>query len=93
MSKKAKVRLVTDGVEGFFSRAREHARKLDRGEKWEAETVISFEGSAELTKALAEERLRLLRVNKKAPTISALLRSLKHVKSSGPYTRDEMNER
>jgi hypothetical protein len=41
----------------------------------------------------SEERLRLLRVNKKAPTISALMRSLKHVKSSGPYTRDEMNER
>jgi predicted transcriptional regulator len=93
MRKKAKVRLVTDGVEGFFRRAREHARKLDRGETWEPETVISFEGEAELTKALAEERLRLLRVNKEAPTINALMRSLKHVKSSGPYTRDEMNER
>jgi hypothetical protein len=42
---------------------------------------------------LAEERLRLLRENRKAPMISALMRSLKHVKSSGPYTRDEMNER
>ncbi len=41
----------------------------------------------------SEERLRLLRANKKAPTISALMRSLKHLKSSGPYTRDEMNER
>jgi len=41
----------------------------------------------------SEERLRLLRINKKAPTISALMRSLRHVKSSGPYTRDEMNER
>jgi predicted transcriptional regulator len=92
MRKKAKVRLVTDGVEGFFARAREHARKLDRGEAWEPQTVISFEGPAEMTKALAEERSRLLRVNKKAPTISALMRSLKHVKSSGPYTRDEMNE-
>jgi predicted transcriptional regulator len=85
--------LVTDGVEGFISRAREHARKLDQGEEWEPETVISFEGSAEMTKALADERLRLLRVNKKAPTVAALMRSLKHVKSSGPHTRDEMNER
>ena len=41
----------------------------------------------------SEERLLLLRVNKKAPTISALMRSLEHVKSSDPYTRDEMNER
>ncbi len=40
-----------------------------------------------------EERLRLLHVNKKAQAINALMRSLKHVKSSGPYTRDEMNER
>ena len=41
----------------------------------------------------SEERLRPLRVNKKALTINALMRSLKHVRSSGPYTRDEMNER
>jgi hypothetical protein len=41
----------------------------------------------------SEERLRLLRINRKAPTISALMRILKHVTSSGPYTRDEMNER
>ncbi len=41
----------------------------------------------------SEERLWMLRVNQKAPTMSALMRNLKHVKSSGPYTRDEMNER
>jgi hypothetical protein len=41
----------------------------------------------------SEERLRLLRVNKKGPAFDALMRSLKHVKSSGPYTRDELNER
>jgi hypothetical protein len=63
----------------------------DRGEKLEPETVISCEGSTEMTKALTEERL--LRVNKKTPTFPALMRSLKHVRSAGPYTRDEMNER
>ena len=41
----------------------------------------------------SEERLRLLRVNKKAAAINALMRSLRHVKSSGPYTRDQVNER
>jgi hypothetical protein len=43
----------------------------------------------------SEERLRLrqLRVKKKALAINALMRSLQHVKSSRPYTRDEMNER
>jgi hypothetical protein len=40
-----------------------------------------------------EERVRLLRVDKKVSKICALMRSLKHVKSSGPYCRDEKNER
>jgi hypothetical protein len=44
-------------------------------------------------RASTEERLRLQRENDKGPTISALMRKLKHVKSSGPYTRDQMNER
>jgi hypothetical protein len=30
---------------------------------------------------------------KRALAFDALMRSLKHVKSSGSYTRDEMNER
>ena len=41
----------------------------------------------------SEERLRLLRANRKGLAIKALMRKLNHVKSSGPYTRDEMNER
>ena len=41
----------------------------------------------------SDDRLRQLRVNKKPPAINALMRSLRHVKSTGPYTRDEMNER
>jgi hypothetical protein len=44
-------------------------------------------------KASTEERLRLQRENDKGPTTSALMCKLKHVKSPGPYTRDEMNER
>jgi hypothetical protein len=36
---------------------------------------------------------RLEPSDKKAPAFSALMRRLKHVKSSCPYTRDEMNER
>jgi len=36
---------------------------------------------------------KVLRDDKRAPTFDALMRSLKHVRSSGPYTRDEMNER
>jgi len=48
--------------------------------------------SAETTHLSAKE-LQDLKVNK-ASTISALMRRLKNgVRSSGPYTRDEMNER
>jgi hypothetical protein len=41
----------------------------------------------------SEEHLRLLLVKKTALAINVLMRSLRNVKSSGPYTRDEMNER
>jgi predicted transcriptional regulator len=77
MSKETKVRVVTDGVDGFFSRAREHARKLDRGEKLEPELVIAFEDASEMMKVLSAERLRVLRASKKATPVSVLAGTLK----------------
>ncbi len=77
MSQKVKVRLVTDGVEGFISRAREHARRLDRGETWEPEVVISFEDASEMMRVLSAERVRLLRASKKAMPVSVLANALK----------------
>jgi predicted transcriptional regulator len=77
MSKKGRTRVITDGVEGFFSRAREHARKLDRGEKLEPELVISFEDASEMMKVLSAERLRLLRASKAATPVSVLADTLK----------------
>ncbi len=77
MNKNARVRVVTDGIEGFFSRAREHARKLDRGEKLESELVISFEDASEMMKVLSAERLRLLRASKTATPVSVLAGTLK----------------
>ncbi len=46
-----------------------------------------------MTKGRDVRALSLRRVNTKLRQISALMRSLKHVRSSGHYTRDEMNER
>jgi predicted transcriptional regulator len=77
MSKEAKVRVVTDGVDGFFNRARQHARKLDRGEKPEAELVIAFEDASEMMKVLLAERLRVLRASKKATPVFVLAGALK----------------
>ncbi|HEY3974479.1 MAG TPA: HTH domain-containing protein [Candidatus Sulfotelmatobacter sp.] len=76
MSRKAKVRVVTESTEEFFSRAREDARKLDRGRKLEPELVISFEDASEMMKVLSAQRLRLLRASKTATSVSLLAETL-----------------
>lgn len=67
MSKKAKVRITTDGAKGFFARVREHARKLDRGEVLSPEITISFENASDMMKILSPERVRVLCLAKKGP--------------------------
>jgi predicted transcriptional regulator len=57
MSKKIKVRITNDGVKGFFGRAREHARKLDRGEELPPEMTISFENASDMMRVLSPERV------------------------------------
>jgi len=65
--KSAKARIGIDTVDGFFTRARERARKLDRGERVTPEIVISFEDPADLLRVLSVQRIRLLRLAKKKP--------------------------
>lgn len=77
MSKAAKVRIVTEGMDGFFGRLHEHARKLDRGEMPKSEIVISFEDASDMMKVLSAERVRLLRASKTATPVSALAGTLK----------------
>jgi hypothetical protein len=65
MSKKVKVRVMNDGRKGFFGRAREHARKLDRGEKLVPEKLvpemtISFENPSDIVLILSPLRIRVL---------------------------------
>jgi predicted transcriptional regulator len=67
MNKKSKIRITTDGTKGFFGRAREHARKLDRGEALAPEITISFENASDMMKVLSPERVRILGVAKKGP--------------------------
>lgn len=76
--KSNKLKVVTDGANGFFARARERARKLDRGEKLAPEIVISFEDPADMLRVLSAERVRLLRLAKKRPMpVSELAGGLK----------------
>lgn len=60
MGHKLFIQADKSGAEGFFRRAREHARLLDKGAPLPDETVIAFEYPADLLRMLSEERLRLL---------------------------------
>jgi len=78
MKKMTKVRVTNDGVKGFFTRAREHARKLDRGEPIAPEFVVSFESADDMLRVLSAERVRLLAVARKRPlSVSELALGLK----------------
>jgi len=74
-----KVVLETGTAAEFFERTKEHAKKLDRGEKLAPEIRITFEDPADLLRVLSTERLRVLyAIRKKAkPTISGLAIILK----------------
>lgn len=80
MSKNVRVRVTNDGLKGFFGRAREHARKLDRSEKLAPEMTISFENPSDIMLILSPQRIRVLEFAKKkrgATPVSALASGLK----------------
>jgi predicted transcriptional regulator len=68
MKKKVSVRIAADGVTGFFDRAREHARKLDRGLELPPEITVSFESTADMMRVLSAQRVRLLRAARQKPS-------------------------
>jgi predicted transcriptional regulator len=78
MKRSTKVWVTADGAEGFFRRAREHARKLDRGEPIAPEITVTFEDVNDMLRVLSAERIRLLRVaREKAVPVSDLASGLK----------------
>lgn len=74
-NKDSKVRITNDGVKGFFGRAREHARRLDRGETLLREMTISFENANDILSILSPQRIRVLEFAKKGPRPVATLAS------------------
>ena len=68
MKKKSRVSVTADGVEGFFRRAREHARRLDRGESVAPEITVTFESVADMLRVLSAERVRLLHAARRRAT-------------------------
>jgi predicted transcriptional regulator len=67
-NKNVRARVAADGTRGFFERAREHARRLDRGLELAPEVTVSFENPADMMRVLSSQRIRLLRAARQKPS-------------------------
>ena len=78
-----RLKINTDGFEGYAKRALNRAKKLDRGETIKPEITITFEDPLAMTEILTAERLRLVqKVRTKSVSISALAAALKRYPKS-----------
>ncbi|MGP1678115.1 MAG: hypothetical protein ACTS6J_13270 [Burkholderiales bacterium] len=55
-----KIEIRTDDVPGFFSRARDAARRADRGNAFEGKVTLSFEDPQRMFTVLSQGRRRLM---------------------------------
>jgi len=68
-----KVVIRTDDVDGFFERAKDAARRADRGEAFDGKVTLSFEDPQRMFTVLSEERRRLMsEVMREPKTINEL---------------------
>ncbi len=78
-----KIEIRTDDVPGFFSRARDAARRADRGETFEGKVTLSFEDPQKMFTVLSQGRRRLmLEVMHEPRTINELSQRLHRNRSS-----------
>lgn len=56
----SKVVIRADAVSGFFHRAKDAARRADRGEAFDGKVTLSFEDPQRMFTVLSEERRRLM---------------------------------
>jgi predicted transcriptional regulator len=72
-----KLKINTDGFEGYAKRAAARARKLDRRERIKPEVTITFDNPLAMLEVLTAERIRLVQeVRTKSSSISALATAL-----------------
>jgi len=72
-----KLKINTDGFEGYAKRAVMRARRLDRREAIRPEITITFDNPLAMVEVLTAERLRLVqKVRTKPASITALAASL-----------------
>jgi predicted transcriptional regulator len=78
-----KVVVRTDDVASFFVRAKDAARRADRGEAFEGKVTLSFEDPQQMFTVLSEARRRLmLEVMHEARTINELSQRLQRNRSA-----------
>ncbi len=78
-----KVVVRTDDVAGFFARAKDAARRADRGEAFEGKVTLSFEDPQRMFTVLSEARRRLmLEVMHEARSINELSHRLHRNRSA-----------
>lgn len=78
-----KVVVRTDDVASFFARAKDAARRADRGEAFEGKVTLSFEDPQRMFTVLSEARRRLmLEVMHEARTINELSHRLHRNRSA-----------
>lgn len=78
-----KVVVRTDDVEGFFARAKDAARRADRGQAFEGKVTLSFEDPQRMFTVLSEARRRLmLEVMHEPKTINELTHRLHRNRSA-----------
>jgi predicted transcriptional regulator len=72
-----KLKINTDGFEGYSARSRIRARRLDRREQIEPEITITFDNPLAMLEVLTAERIRLVqKVRTKSSSITALAAAL-----------------
>ena len=78
-----KVVIRTDDAAGFFARAKDAARRADRGEAFDGKITLSFEDPQKMFTVLSEGRRRLmLEVMHEPMTINELTHRLRRNRSS-----------
>jgi predicted transcriptional regulator len=79
----SKVLIRTDDVAGFFARAKDTARRADRGMPFEGKVTLSFEDPQQMFSVLSEARRRLmLEVMREPKTINELSKRLHRNRST-----------
>ena len=78
-----KVIIRTDDVDGFFARAKDAARRADRGQPFENKITLAFEDPQRMFTVLSEARRRLmLEVMHEPKSINELSQSLHRNRSA-----------